>query len=158
MSAESIPVHWLCLGSNTEQLFHHMGGFLWNQRGVCAPGHLPLYVSNSTEPIFDELNSSQALLTLFTRPWGEMFCPALFFPDPKMMLRVQPIPISWREFPWCERFQNHLGFVLSSLLARGDGSGQETKRSQQLACTIESNPDSKVYQAGTSHFYFSNPS
>lgn len=37
MSAKSLPMHWLCLWSIH---FWSFSIHLWNQRGVCAPGHL----------------------------------------------------------------------------------------------------------------------
>lgn len=129
MSAKSLPVHWLCLWSNTEHFLHPPLEPTWclcSWTSTCCMWAISL---GPQLPIFDELNSSQALLTLFTRPWGKIFCPALFFPDPKMMLRAQTTRVFWRGFPWCERLQNHLGLVLSSLLTQRDGSGQETKRS-----------------------------
>lgn len=129
ISAKSFPVHWLCLGSNTEQLLHPPLEPTWclcpwTSTTVCEQfhwAHSCPYLMSWTAP----RPCSPYLLDL----GGRYSVLLYFFPDPKMMLRVQPISIFWREFPWCERLQNHLGLVFSSLLARGDGSGQETKRS-----------------------------
>lgn len=96
MSARSLPVHWLCLGSTTEKLLYPPLEPMWC---LCpwTSTHCMWAIPLSPQlPIFDELNSSQALLTLFTRLWGKIFCPALFFPDPKICWGYNPYPSSGR--------------------------------------------------------------